>query len=89
MKNNITKSSSSTNWDRVDGLTDEQIDTSDIPALDDNFFARAQVQMPSKPTVVLSVDADVYEWFLAQGESSKERMNAALRIYAEAHKQAA
>ena len=89
MKNKVTKSSSSTNWARIDGLTDAQIDTSDIPALDDDFFARAQVQMPTKPTVVLSVDADVYEWFQAQGESSKERMNAALRIYAEAHKQAA
>ncbi len=89
MKNNITKSSSSTDWDRVDGLTDEQIDTSDILALDDDFFTRAQVQMPNKPTVVLNVDADVYEWFQAQGENSKERMNAALRIYAEAHKQAA
>ena len=89
MKNTHTKSSSATDWERIDKLTDEQIDTSDIPPLDADFFSRATLQMPDKPTVVLSVDADVLEWFQAQGEKSKERMNAALRIYVEAHKRAA
>ncbi len=89
MKDSTTKSSSATDWERIDKLTDEQIDTSDIPPLNADFFARATLQMPSKSTVVLSVDADVLEWFQSQGEKSKERMNAALRIYAEAHKQAA
>ena len=45
--------------------------------------------MPDKPVVVLNVDADVFEWFQAKGKGSKEQMNAALRIYEEAHKQAA
>lgn len=89
MKNTNMKSSSATNWERIDKLTDEQIDTSDIPPLDADFFARATVQMPSKATVVLNVDADVLEWFQAQGAKSKASMNAALRIYAEAHKRAA
>ena len=89
MKNINTKSSSATDWERIDNLADEQIDTSDIPPLDADFFSRAELQMPSKPTVVLNVDADVLEWFQAQGKDSKEKMNAALRIYAEAHKQAA
>ena len=89
MKNINTKSSSATDWERIDNLTDEQIDTSDIPSLDADFFSRAKLQMPSKPTVVLNVDADVLEWFQAQGKNSKEKMSAALRIYAEAHKQAA
>ena len=89
MKNTSTKSSSATDWERIDNLTDEQIDTSDIPALEGDFFSRAELQMPNKPTVVLNVDADVFEWFQAQGKNSKEKMNAALRIYAEAHKQAA
>ena len=89
MKNINTKNSSATDWERIDNITDEQIDTSDIPALDADFFSRAKLQMPSKPTVVLNVDADVLEWFQAQGKNSKEKMNVALRIYAEAHKQAA
>ena len=89
MKNTNTKGYSATDWERIDKLTDEQIDTSDIPPLDEDFFTRATLQMPNKSTVVLNVDADVLEWFQAQGEKSKERMNAALRIYAEAHKRAA
>ena len=89
MKDTDTNNSSATDWARVDALADEQIDTSDIPPLGEDFFARATPQMPSKPTVVLSVDADVLEWFQAQGAESKQKMNAALRIYVEAHKQAA
>lgn len=87
MKDSSTKSSSATDWERIDKLTDEQIDTSDIPPLNADFFSRATLQIPGKTTVVLNVDADVWEWFQAQGAQSKERMNAALRIYAEAHKQ--
>ncbi len=89
MKNNATKSSSATDWERIDSLTDEEIDTSEIPPLDDDFFALAQLQMPNKPTVVLNVDEDVYQWFQAQGKDSKEKMNLALRIYAEAHQRVA
>lgn len=89
MKNTTTKSSSATDWERIDALTDEHIDISEVPALDTEFFSRAELRTPDKPTVVLNVDADVLEWFQAQGKNSKERMNAALRIYAEAHKQEA
>lgn len=28
-----------TDWDRIDRMTDDEIDTSDIPPLDDEFFA--------------------------------------------------
>lgn len=86
MKSSAINSSSKTNWDRIDALTEEQIDTSDIAPLDDDFFARATLQMPTERTVTLQVDADVLEWFESQGERAEERMKAALRIYAEAHK---
>ena len=68
-------------------MTDEEIDTSDIPPLDDAFFASARLRMPGKRvSVTLDVDADVLEWFKAQGEDFRNRINAALKIYAEAHK---
>lgn len=89
MNGSNLKSSSATDWERVDKLTDEEIDTSDIPPLDADFFARAELKMPSQATVTLRVDADVLEWFQAQGEQFQDTMNAALRIYAEAHKRAA
>lgn len=78
---------SETNWARVSEMTDEEIDTSDIPPLDDAFFDGARLRMPKKVSVTLNVDPDVLEWFQAQGEDFRNRINAALKIYAEAHKE--
>lgn len=82
------KKPSRTDWARIDQLNDEDIDTSDIPPLDDEFFATAQLRMPArKVPVTLSVDADVLRWFESQGAEFQHRINAALRIYAEAHQE--
>ncbi len=68
-------------------MTDDDIDTSDIPELDDDFFASAELRMPkNKTSVMLSVDTEVLEWFESQGAEFQQRINAALRIYAEAHR---
>jgi len=41
-------------------MTEEEIDTSDIPPLDDAFFAAAQWRLPeNKTAVALSVDDEV------------------------------
>jgi uncharacterized protein (DUF4415 family) len=81
------KKPSKTDWDRVDALTDGEIDTSEIPPLTDEFFSRATLRMPrARVTVTVSIDADVLDWFTAHGEDFEGRINAALRIYAEAHK---
>lgn len=69
-------------------MADEEVDTSDIPPLDETFFAGARVRVPKgKVSVTLDVDADVLAWFKEQGEDFQNRINAALKIYAEAHKQ--
>lgn len=82
------KKPSETDWTRIDQMSDEEIDTSDIPPLDETFFANAKLRLPEKKvSVTVSVDADVLEWFKAQGEEFQNRINAALRIYAEAHKE--
>ena len=78
---------SETDWARIDALTDDEIDTSDIPPLTDAFFARAKVRLP-KDMVMMHVDPDVLAWFKAQGDDYEQRINAALRIYAEAHQAA-
>ena len=38
-------------------------------------------------SVTVHVDSDILAWFQAQGQQYEQRMNTALRIYAEAHKQ--
>jgi uncharacterized protein (DUF4415 family) len=78
---------SETNWAQVDALTDETIDTSDIPPLTQSFFARATLRMPKQPvSVTVHIDPDVLAWFKAQGDEYEQRINAALHIYAEAHR---
>ncbi len=76
-----------TNLDRFDALTDDMIDTSDIPPLTDEFFASAKWRMPNdKVKVTVEVEAEVAQWFKAQGEHYQEFLAAALRIYVQAHK---
>ena len=88
MSVNDLKKPSETDWARIDKMTDEEIDLSDSPPLNDDFFARAEWRMPEKKTAVtLSVDSDVLKWFEAQGAEFQQRVNAALKIYAEAHQQ--
>ncbi len=79
---------SETDWARIDAMTDEMIDTSDIPPLSDEFFAKATLRMP-RPSVSITVhvEPEVLEWFKAQGDDYERRISAALRIYAEAHKE--
>ncbi|HZG53732.1 MAG TPA: BrnA antitoxin family protein [Pyrinomonadaceae bacterium] len=81
------KKPSETNWTRVDEMIDEEIDTSDIPPVDEAFFGDAKLRVPDKVSVTINVDADVLEWFRAQGAEFQQRINAALRIYADAHKE--
>ena len=82
------KKPSETDWARIDQMTDEEIDISDSPPLDDDFFARAEWRMPAKKTAVtLSVDSEVLKWFEAQGADFQHRVNAALKIYADAHQE--
>ena len=41
------KENSQTNWDKINKMTDKDIDTSDIPPLDEAFFANAKLRLPS------------------------------------------
>lgn len=74
--------------DQIAALTDSEIDTSDIPELDDKFWANARVVKPlTKASVTIRYDHDVVEWFKSQGKGYQTRMNAVLRAYMEAKKQ--
>ena len=82
--------SSETDWERIDSLMDEEIDRSELPPLDESFFARATWRMPKgRATITVPVDPDLLAWFQAQGSECEQRVVAALRIYAEAHKDVA
>ena len=40
--------------------------------------------VPAKASVSLRIDADILEWFKAQGPGSQTRMNAVLRAFKDA-----
>jgi uncharacterized protein (DUF4415 family) len=68
-------------------MSDDDIDTSDIPPLAEDFFDRAQLRMPTSAiTMTVQIDPETFAWFQAQGDSAKQQMSVALKIYAEAHK---
>ncbi len=80
------KQPSETDWDRIDAMRDEDIDTSDIPELDDSFFAHAVIRLPEpKASVTLRLDREVLDWFKSQGKGYQTRINAVLKAYKEAH----
>ncbi|GMR17931.1 MAG: BrnA antitoxin family protein [Gammaproteobacteria bacterium] len=80
------KKKSQTDWDKVDDLSDKEIDTSDIPLLDKEFFKNAELHMPTrKKSITVRLDSDVLEWFREQGKGYQTKMNAILRTYMKAH----
>jgi len=68
-------------------MTDDEIDTSDIPVLDEAFFANARLRVPEgKIPVLMNIDAEVFEWFKSQGPEYQNLINRALRTFSETHK---
>lgn len=65
---------------RIDAIREEDIDYSDIPELDDDFFKKAK-----KSSVTVRLDSDMVEWFKSQGKGYQTRMNAVLRAFYEHH----
>ena len=87
MKENNTKRKSGTDWKRLERMTDEEIDISDIPPLDETFFKNATLRMPtSKTSVSLRLDSDILDWFKDEGKGYQTRINAVLRVYMRAMK---
>lgn len=83
----MSKKSIKSDLTRIDAMRDEDIDYTDIPALDEDFFKEARVVVPpGKKQLTLRLDADVLSWLKAQGKGYQSRINAILRAYYEAHR---
>ena len=87
MRKTNTSGESRTDWKKLGAKPDAEIDTSDVPELDKDFFRHAEVRMPkAKQMVSLRLDSDVLDWFKRQGKGYQTKINAVLRAYVEAHK---
>jgi len=66
----------------LEAMPDEDIDYSDIPPLDDEFWKRAvrnPFYKPTKTSTTVRVDSDVLAWLKSQGKGYQTRINAILR----------
>lgn len=62
--------------------SDGEIDCSDIPELDENFWKNAvqnPFYKPTKQVTTVRIDSDVMQWLKAQGKGYQTRMNKILR----------
>lgn len=77
-----------TDWDRVDALTEEQLEASiDHDEEGEIDWNSVQVGFPGpKQQLTIRFDVDVIRWFKAQGPGYQTRMNAVLRSFVEAQK---
>ncbi len=81
---------SKTDWPRIKTMQEEDITlTDEHPASDVKHIVRGIVRrglrpVPPKASISLRIDADVLEWFKAQGAGYQTRMNAVLRAFKDA-----
>ena len=64
-------------------LADQDIDTSDIPELDDGFWSKAElVEREGTEQVTLRIKKSVLQFYRSSGKGYQTRMNAVLESYA-------
>ncbi len=90
MSKSPTSSKSLTDWERLDAMSDADIDLSDAPEITPEMFAKSVVKRglksaPKKQLLTIRIDTDVLNWFRAQGRGYQTNINALLRAYMEAH----
>lgn len=74
--------------EQLAAMPDEDINTDDIPELDDEFWKNARVRYPAegKERLTVRFDEDMVQWFRSQGRGYQTKMNAVLRSFYEAHR---
>ena len=80
---------SRTDWAYVDALTEEELEASiDFEEEGEFDLSTAQPGIPGlPPPLTIRLDAEVMEWFMAQGDDFRIRMNAVLRDFVAAQKE--
>ena len=68
--------------EEIQNIPDDEIDTSDIPELDNLFWENAKMVVPvSKKAVSIRLDRDILDWFKSQGKGYQSTINNVLRTY--------
>jgi uncharacterized protein (DUF4415 family) len=82
----VARGEDRTDWARVDAMTEEELEASiDLEEEGETDWDTLQAGLPGpKEHLDVLLDADVIEFFKAQGAGYETRMNAVLRSYMEA-----
>ena len=74
--------SSKTNYKRINKLSDKDIDYSDIPETDEEFWSDADILFPTNKThVSIRLDDDIISWFKQFGRGYQTKINSVLKSY--------
>ncbi len=76
---------SKTDWVKIKAMKDREIDLSDVPELDDHFFAEAALWPGKKKQITIRIDPDVLDFFKQMGRGYQSTINSVLRRYMEGH----
>ena len=86
MKKSNTSEEYGTDFKRLDEMTDEDIDFSEIPEWTDEMFAQGVVVPPlearePREELVVRMDRDLAAWYRDMGPGQNDMMNFALRRF--------
>ena len=89
MNNESILKKSLTDWEKLDNMTDEEIDFSDCPEITPEMLKSATVRRGKKShlqkeTITLQIDRDVLQWLKNKEESYQSYINTLLRACMEA-----
>lgn len=71
---------------QLQNLPDSEIDTSEIPELDETFWQNAtEREAIARETVTISLDRDVLNWLQQQTSQYPQLINQVLRAYMNQH----
>ncbi len=86
MKQNSIKQKSKTKWDELNNMSDEDIDFSEIPELNEDWFKKAKLRLPTTvSSISIKFDSDILDWLKSHGKQHQTQINTILRNYINSH----
>ena len=74
--------STKTDWQRLISQNDKDIDYSDIPNTDENFWENSEIALIHKKVdFTIKIDEDLAIWLKEKGNSSNQAVNNIIRAY--------
>jgi uncharacterized protein (DUF4415 family) len=72
---------------RLDSISDKEIDYSDSPETDEKFWNDAELVLKTPKTpLTIRIDSDVLSWFKSHGKGYQTIINAVLKSYMSANR---